>query len=137
MALDTLAKQFVPALNQNYRYWDHKRILEFDDGTEYALREAVIIAKGKPNDEDLKALHLIKRVFDGVVMTEQEIDDFILFKEVFCEKNNVGVALAVLCRGDRNLPREETPDGHGHRGGIKTAGGKNGPDSVQELLDLS
>lgn len=79
--LDTLAKQYVPALNQNYRYHDNRKILEFDDGIEYTLREATIMAQGRANDEDQRAIHLVKQVFDGVVMTEREIDDFLFFNE--------------------------------------------------------
>ena len=88
--LDTLAKQYVPALNKNYRYHDNRKILEFDDGTEYTLREAVIIAQGKPTDEDQRAIHLVKQVFDGVVMTEREIKDFLLFKERESEERRTG-----------------------------------------------
>jgi len=77
--LDTLAKQFVPALEQNYRYHKNRKILEFDDGTEYTLREAVIMSQAK--DTDVKAVHLVKQVFDGVLMTERELVDFLFFNE--------------------------------------------------------
>jgi hypothetical protein len=86
--LDTLAKQFVPALEQNYRYFKNRKILEFDDGTEYSLREAVLIARERPKDGDLQAIHLVKRVFDGVVSTEREITDFMFFNERMKNENN-------------------------------------------------
>jgi len=135
MPLDTLAKQYVPALNQEYRYWNSRKILEFDDGTEYTLREAVIIAQGKPKDEDLCAIHLVKQVFDGVVMTEKEIVEFLLFKEGL-GKNGLDVASAVPCHSDRGVSGKKAADGRVRRGNIKTAGEKNGPESVQMLLDL-
>jgi hypothetical protein len=134
MALDTRAKQFVPALDQNYRYQDNRKILEFDDGTEYTLREAAIIAKGKPNDDDLRAIHLVKRIFDGVVITEQEEKDFILFRE---GDNGNHVASPVAGGGDREGRTEKRAEnGYKRRGRIKNKGPDDGADGVQLLLAL-
>lgn len=54
---------FVPALNQYYtRDGD---VLKFDDGVIYTTAEAVLLAKGKPDDIDLKAVHLCKALLGG------------------------------------------------------------------------
>lgn len=73
------AKMYVPELDQNYRYHRNRQVLEFDDGTEYSLREAVILAQGRAGEDTLKAVHLVKRTFNGVLMTEAEERDFLLF----------------------------------------------------------
>jgi hypothetical protein len=60
----------VRALNQHYRLTDDatgKVVLRFDDGTEYTLEEAMLIAKGRAKEEDVRAIHLVKREFHGVL----------------------------------------------------------------------
>jgi hypothetical protein len=54
---------FVPALDQYYT-WDGD-VLRFDDGVVYTTAEAILLAEGKPDDIDLKAVHLCKALLGG------------------------------------------------------------------------
>jgi len=42
--------------------------LVFDDGIEYTVSEAVTISKGFPSKDDIKAIHAVKKAFDGEVL---------------------------------------------------------------------
>jgi hypothetical protein len=55
--------EFAPALGLHYRYIDDK--LVFYDGVNYTLAEAQALSKRKEKDEDLRKIHLVKRLFQG------------------------------------------------------------------------
>lgn len=55
----------VPALNQTYRFEDGKII--FEDGVTYSINEAVMMARDRLTDEDIQAIHLVKRIFGGEI----------------------------------------------------------------------
>jgi len=132
--LETLAKQYVPELDQNYRYHANRRMLEFDDGTEYTLIEAVIMAKGSPAPETIRAVHEIKRIFCGTLMTEKQEKEFLLFggknEKLSC------VDAGMEGAGDRKVPEQEGKRKKYNNGGGSdgTEGSRNGPDSVPLLL---
>lgn len=52
-----------------YKYDAETGICTFEDGTAYTLREMIFIAKQKLTDEDMDALHVVKKVFDGELDT--------------------------------------------------------------------
>jgi hypothetical protein len=61
---------WVRALQLSYRYNSETGILVFSDGVKYNLFESILLSKGKLCDEDLMAIHQVKKVFDG------EIEDY-------------------------------------------------------------
>ncbi len=52
-----------------YKYDTETGICTFEDGTEYTLREMIFIARQELTDEDMDALHAVKKVFDGELDT--------------------------------------------------------------------
>jgi len=56
---------WVEALQMTYDYRDG--VLIFTDGVKYTVHEAVLLSKGKLNDHDLRALHHVKKIFDGEI----------------------------------------------------------------------
>ena len=61
-------RQFVKALSQHYIFDADNCVLIFDDGIRYTTDEAIIISKGVPRNADLRAIHQIKKIFDGEVV---------------------------------------------------------------------
>lgn len=58
--------EFVPALETRYEFKGDK--LVFEDGGEYTLAEAMILAKDEGlTNEDLKAIHCVKLHFEGSI----------------------------------------------------------------------
>ena len=53
------------ALQMTYDYRDG--VLIFTDGVKYTVHEAVILSKGKLNNDDLRAIHHVKKAFDGEI----------------------------------------------------------------------
>lgn len=56
----------VPTLGLSYEFRDGKMI--FSDGVEYSIDEAAALARDRLTDDDLRAIHLVKRIFDGTIM---------------------------------------------------------------------
>lgn len=137
LVLDTLAKQYVPALNQEYRYHPNRKILEFDDGTEYTLEEAVILARGGADEDAQRAVHLVKRVFDGVLVTERQERDFLLFGGND-EKEDHGPCVAPGVAGQDHgevQGSKKTAHDRDKRGrAVEKPGEGHGPDSVPLLF---
>lgn len=50
-----------------YRYCPETGTLTFTDGVKYTIDEAVQLSKGKLSDDDLMAIHQIKKMFDGEI----------------------------------------------------------------------
>ena len=63
------SKQRVKQLNLSYQYNPQRQILTFEDSISYTLREAVLIAKSFPTESTAVALHKIKGVFDGEIVS--------------------------------------------------------------------
>lgn len=61
---------WVSALQMSYRYNGETGEMVFSDGVKYTIEEAVQLSKGRLSDDDLMAIHQVKKVFDG------EIDSF-------------------------------------------------------------
>jgi hypothetical protein len=61
-------EHYSRALDQHYEFDGQK--LTFEDGISYTLAEAVEVAKKARRDEDVRAVHLVKRVFDGEVLDD-------------------------------------------------------------------
>jgi hypothetical protein len=59
---------FVAALNQSYRF-EGDRIV-FQDGVSYTIEEAVHIARDRLDDDDIQAIHLVKKLFDGEIVVQ-------------------------------------------------------------------
>jgi hypothetical protein len=61
------------ALNLDYQYYPNLDRLIFEDGVCYTTEEAVILAQiSSRASEDLKAVHLVKKVFGGEVLRKGE-----------------------------------------------------------------
>jgi len=65
--MGTHQPQYVRALNQHYRMTEDGDELVFDDGVRYTVREAMILAKGGAKDEEIRAVHAVKKIFRGVL----------------------------------------------------------------------
>lgn len=132
--LETMGKHYVPALGQCYRFHPNRRVLEFDDQTEYTLREAIILAKGKAGDEVLRAVHLVKRIFDGVLITEKDETEFAW--EEYERTSGSIVASGVEDGSIRQVQGKKRDSSYRHGCGVSN--GKksedNCPDSVPLLL---
>lgn len=59
---------FVAALNQSYRF-EGDRIV-FQDGVSYTIAESLHIAKDRLDDDDIQAIHLVKKLFDGEIVVQ-------------------------------------------------------------------
>jgi hypothetical protein len=58
--------QHSPDLDLHYDFDGFN--LRFEDGVSYTLSEAVILAKGRPTRDDVRAVHALKKAFDGVLL---------------------------------------------------------------------
>jgi hypothetical protein len=67
-----LANNYVEDLGLNYRYHVNRKVLEFEDGVEYTLAEAMILSKGHAKGHDLRMIHETKKTFDGFLITKNE-----------------------------------------------------------------
>lgn len=66
-------EQWSNALSQRYTFQGDRII--FEDGTSYGLDEAVLMSEDlKLTNIDLQAIHAVKRVFDGLVTGDREVD---------------------------------------------------------------
>jgi hypothetical protein len=63
----SMERKYVRALNLHYRFSPDEQTLTFDDGVVYTLDEAMLLAKGKANDEDIAAVHLVKKAFGATL----------------------------------------------------------------------
>lgn len=63
-------ENYVPALRMSYRYdlSPSVLILTFDDGVSYTLAESLTLARGNPSPEDIRAVHYVKKLFDGDIL---------------------------------------------------------------------
>lgn len=66
-------------LELHYQFHRHRGVLEFEDGVEYTVKESLIISRGRPQPEDLKKLHEIKRTFNGEFLTQEDLQERELF----------------------------------------------------------
>ena len=68
--------EYVAALNQSYSFV--KGRLVFEDGISYSLAEAIALNDPRLTPEDIQAIHLVKRIFDGEILAQPgEIHRFI------------------------------------------------------------
>lgn len=59
------SSEFVPALESRYVFKNGH--LVFFDGTEYSLSEALCLTDERLSVDDLKAIHLVKKMFGGEI----------------------------------------------------------------------
>jgi len=59
---------YVKALAMSYEF--DGTDLVFDDGVRYSIREAATLARGRLSDDDLQAIHLVKKLIDGEVLDQ-------------------------------------------------------------------
>lgn len=60
-------REYVPALSLHYKYYNGKAV--FEDGVEYSLAEMLFLARTRARGETLVAVHKVKKIFDGVILT--------------------------------------------------------------------
>lgn len=60
-------------LNLDYQYYPALDQLIFEDGVCYKMREAMIVSRTK-HDSDLRAIHLVKKMFGGEVIHHSEAE---------------------------------------------------------------
>ena len=65
---------FVEELGLNYRFHENRAVLEFEDGTEYTMKEALILSRARVRGRDLRVCHEVKKIFDGVFVTENDLE---------------------------------------------------------------
>jgi hypothetical protein len=63
---------YVPALRQSYEYDAESGVMRFDDGVKYSVQEACILSGCKTTPQDIFAVHLTKKVFDGYIVGRSE-----------------------------------------------------------------
>lgn len=69
-------KVFVESLQLSY-VWDGERGLAvFEDGVSYGVGELLILCLRDTRPEDLQAVHLVKKHFDGVLFEEPPKVDY-------------------------------------------------------------
>ena len=56
----------APSLKMNYHYMVRSNTFVFPDNISYTMKESLILSKGR--SQDMKAVHAIKRVFDGEII---------------------------------------------------------------------
>lgn len=61
-------EKYVVALNQSYCFV--KGRLVFEDGIGYSLAEAITLNDPRLTAEDIQAIHLVKRIFDGEIQSQ-------------------------------------------------------------------
>jgi len=82
--------------------YDHKEesnVIVFSDGVRYTISECLLLSKGRPSDDDIRAVHAIKKIFDGVL--EEIFDEFESLPPVPVKVKNKTVFYG------RRKPREE------------------------------
>jgi len=73
--------EYVAALNQSYSFV--KGRLVFEDGISYSIAEAIALNDPRLTPEDIQAIHLVKRIFDGEILAQPgEIHRFIYNAEL-------------------------------------------------------
>lgn len=60
------AETEVKALGMSYEFRGGKMI--FSDGVEYSINEAATMARDRLTDDDIRAIHLVKKLFDGEIV---------------------------------------------------------------------
>jgi hypothetical protein len=73
-----MKRQYVKALDQYYTWDADNGRLNFDDGIAYTGYEAILLAEGKPCDEDIRAVHTIKKIFDGQLVGAPDPDPWVV-----------------------------------------------------------
>jgi len=71
-------RHYVRALDQHYTWDGDNGLLRFDDGIIYDCHEAILLAEGKPCDEDIRAVHAIKKIFDGQLVAPPDPDPWVV-----------------------------------------------------------
>jgi hypothetical protein len=71
-------RQYVKALGQYYIWDADNGLLCFDDGVIYTGYESILLAEGKPDDEDIRAVHAIKKIFDGQLIAPDAADPWLM-----------------------------------------------------------
>jgi len=61
--------EFVKSVGQSYRYDARTGNVEFSDGVIYTLDETLELARKGAVGQDLKAVHEVKKAFDGELLT--------------------------------------------------------------------
>jgi len=61
---------YVPALDLSYTFVYDRAV--FEDGVSYTIEEMVFLSKQHLSNVDIKALHLTKAMFDGVLLHDVE-----------------------------------------------------------------
>ena len=62
-----MERKYARQLNRYYRYLEGK--LVFEDRVTYTVKEALLISRSSPRNHDCEAIHLVKAVFGGEVIS--------------------------------------------------------------------
>lgn len=65
-------RQYVPALDMHYEFDAETGLASFDDGVIYGVGEMIILSSEKVDTYTARAVHLIKKHFNGKLLTESE-----------------------------------------------------------------
>ena len=63
-----MKKEYVPAIGQSYTFKDGRAV--FDDGVVYTFEEMMHLSERRAAGEDLKAIHIVKKAFDGEIIID-------------------------------------------------------------------
>lgn len=67
-----MSDTFVPALGKRYEFKEDRIV--FEDGVSYTLAEAMVMAKDRLDEADIQAIHLVKQMFDGTIVSTTNVD---------------------------------------------------------------
>ena len=59
---------FVKSLDQSYTWDDGRGAMVFEDGVSYSVSELLAYSKRDTSPEDQRAIHNVKKIFDGVLV---------------------------------------------------------------------
>lgn len=65
--------EYSRVLSLHYEYFPDIDLIRFEDGVCYTMQEAIIISR--MGDEDVKAVHLVKKIFGGELLRQGEEPD--------------------------------------------------------------
>jgi hypothetical protein len=98
---------FSEDLRLHYRYHQNRAVIEFEDGVEYSMKEALILARGGAKGHDLQMLHEAKKLFTGVFLTETDLQQGELFNGCLQVGDRQGEEDALV---KKNTKSEKTSD---------------------------
>lgn len=61
--------EYSKALSLHYEYFPNLNLIRFEDGVCYTIEETIIVSKMK-NDSDVRAMHMVKKMFGGKILRD-------------------------------------------------------------------